>query len=253
MILTMWRNGLGATLAAMTLLAGQVCADTNSAGASLPAKGKYAPLNELPDWSGVWDNVSGYDFGTTLGEPANPAPYKPEYAAKVAEAERLSEAAIAAGVSPPEPEGNSCRWPGMPLLDLYPYGLEFLFTPGRVTMLWTILSSSRRIYTDGRKFPDDLDESYNGLSIGHWEGDTLVVHTKGLRDNSKETLGTFFSNAMEIDERWRLIAPNRMMLEITMTDPKVFTRPWVARRYYVRHPDWDIGEYNCDENNRLKE
>lgn len=249
-----WRIGLVTTAAATMLLAGQVNADTNSAGSSLPAKGKYAQLNELPDWSGVWNNVSGYDYAVIPGEPPNPAPYNPEYAARMAAQQRRADAAIAAGGSPPERKGGgTCPWPGMPNLDFTPYGFEFLFTPGRVTMLWSAYSMSRRIYTDGRKFPDELVKSYNGLSIGHWEGDTLVVHTKGLRDWTYEDVGMLYSDAMEIDERWRLVEPNRMMLEITMTDPKVFTRPWISRRYYERKPDWDIGEYACEEDQRALE
>lgn len=253
-----WRIGFVTTVAATMLLAGQVNAETNSAGSSLPAKGKYAQLNKLPDWSGVWNNVSGFDYAElrepdghlTPGQLPNPAPYNPEYAARMAEQHRLAEAAIAAGGAPAERKGGTCPWPGMPNLNFTPYGFEFLFTPGRVTMLWSAYSMSRRIYTDGRKFPDEVEESYNGLSIGHWEGDTLVVHTKGLRDWTHEQVGMLYSDAMEIDERWHLVQPNRMLLEITMTDPKVFTRPWKSKRYYERMPDWDIGEYACEENKR---
>ncbi len=246
---TTWKIGLVTTVAATLLLAGQVNAETNSAGSSLPAKGKYSQLNKLPDWSGIWNNVSGYDYAVIPGEPPNPAPYNPEYAARMAEQKRVADAAIAAGGAPPERKagGATCPWPGMPHLNFTPYGFEVLFNPGRVTFLWSAYSMSRRVYTDGRKFPDELVESYNGLSIGHWEGGTLVVHTKGLRDWTHEEVGMLYSDAMEIDERWHLVAPDRLMLEITMTDPKVFTRPWISKRYYERHADWDIGEYACDE------
>jgi hypothetical protein len=147
-----------------------------------------------------------------------------------------------------------CQWPGMPRLLWQPYGLEFLFTPGRVTILWTIYSMSRRIYTDGRKFPEDLDDSYNGLSIGHWEGDTLVVHTKGLRgDTNMDNTGAPHSSKMEVTERWRLVAPDRLQVQVTLTDPEALSEPYTTTRVMERKRDWDIGEYSCFENNRTFE
>jgi hypothetical protein len=77
-------------------------------------------------------------------------------------------------------EDANCVPPGMPRMMQMPYPVEFLFTPGRVTVLTEAYMQVRRIYTDGRKLPDDPDPQFNGNSIGHWEGDTLVVETVGL-------------------------------------------------------------------------
>ena len=83
--------------------------------------------------------------------------------------------------NPPEdgPSAN-CLPPGMPGIMGQPYPMEFLLTPGQVTILIEAYNQIRHIYTDGRELPDDPDPTFHGTSVGHWEGDTLVVETVGF-------------------------------------------------------------------------
>lgn len=220
--------------------------ETNSAGANLPAKGKYAALNALPDWSGVWENKSGFRLTDGPGITPNFPPYNPEWAAKYRAILALAEAG-----KPVNDPTASCIWPGVPRLIWQPYPFEIVFSPGRVTTLHEIYSQVRRIYTDGRKHPENLDPTFNGHSIGHWEGDTLVVDTIGLREDTMyQNTGMPHSDALHVIERWKLVGKDRLEIEVTMIDPKAFTEPYVSKRYYERHSDWDMLEYVCEENNR---
>lgn len=226
-----------------------VSAQDKEPGANLLAKGRYQELNQLPDWSGVWENLTGWVAAKDKeapNAPDNRPPYNAEYAKKYA----VVEAAAAAGKPINDPTAN-CVWPGVPRIAYQPYGQEFLFSPGRVTMLYSIYSNVRRIFTDGRKHPADLDPSFNGHSIGHWEGDTLVVETKGLRaDTMLDMTGMPHSDAMEVRERWRLVGPDRLEAQVSIIDPKALTRPYVTIRHFKRHREWDMPEYVCEENNR---
>lgn len=236
--------------------AAQAAAPHAAAKARPASRPSYSQLNALPDWSGIWDNVSGihlddYSTFTPTEEEekrfqGSSPPYNVKYAAKYAAVQALA----AQGKQINDPTAN-CIWPGVPRLIWQPYPFEFLFTPGRVTTVHEYMSQIRRIYTDGRKHPDDLEPSYNGHSIGHWEGQTLVVETVGLRgDTMFQNTGMPHSDALKVIERWRLVARDRLEDEVTLIDPKALTRPWVSKRHYVRRPDWQFVEYVCAENNR---
>jgi hypothetical protein len=201
----------------------------------------------IPDWSGVWVNRGSISFDPSVprAQPANP-PYNAEYAAKYKE--RL--AALARGEAIADPTAD-CVLPGTPRNMNMPYPFEILHTPGRVTLLMESMHDVRRIFTDGRKHPSDLEPTYNGHSIGHWEGDVLVVDTVGLRaDTVFDQVGTFHSDQMRVIERFREISPGTLQVEITVEDPKAFVRPWKVVKTYTRDPNEEIMEYVCEENNR---
>ena len=237
---------LGLAVSALALSATSSLGETNAVGASILAKGKYAALNGLPDWSGVWENKSGIHLTDGPGIEPNFPPYNDEWAAKY----RAILASAAAGQPVNDPTAN-CLWPGVPRLIWQPYPFEIIFSPGRVTTTHEIYSQVRRIHTDGRGHPKEMDPSYNGHSIGHWEGQTLVVDTAGLRgDTMYQNTGMPHSDALRVVERWKLVGADRLEIEVTMIDPKAFTKPYVSKRYFERHRDWEMLEYVCEENNR---
>ena len=131
-----------------------------------------------------------------------------------------------------------------------PYPYEFLLTPGKVTIIGEAYMQVRHIYTDGRPLPADPDPTFNGTSIGRWEGDTLVVESIGFSDVTTMTRNTPHSDKMKIVERIRLTAPDVMSIETTVTDPEALTAPWVGNRTLLRHREWTTREYICEENNR---
>ncbi len=209
-----------------------------------PATAATAPAAR-PDWSGVWENIIGIHFTNPAGKP-NPPPLNAEYAAKY----KVVRDSAANGRPINDPTAN-CVWPGVPRVIVSPYPSEYLIQDDRVTIIYEYMSQVRRIFTDGRKHPDDLEPSYNGHSIGHWEGDTLIVDTVGMRgDTMYENTGLPHSDVLQLKERIRLIAPDLLEDEVTAIDPKALTAPWTTKVHYRRQPTWDMLDYVCAENNR---
>ena len=151
------------------------------------------------------------------------------------------------------PEDNTtanCLPPGMPGIMTQPYPMEFLLTPGKVTIVIEAYTQVRHIYTDGRKLPEDPDPKFFGTSIGHWEGDTLVAESIGFSPSIRIAPGVAPSDKMRIVERFRLADPDNMTIETTITDPVVLAAPYTTSSNLRRHREWTIEEYICEENNR---
>ena len=225
--------------AALLVAASTVCLAT---GTPAPKPDTWAAIGKLPDWSGVWEITRGPPGG---GAPEQPA-FTPDYAAKV----KAYKAEEEKGGNQDSSAAN-CVPPGMPQIMNQPYPMEFLFTPGKITVVIEAYSQMRRIFTDGRKPPDDPDATYNGYSIGRWEGDTLIVDTVGfVADTSLGQGGMQHSDKMRIEERMRMTAPDRLEIRTTVTDPVALTKPWTSVKTLARHRNWDIAEYVCEQNNR---
>lgn len=147
-------------------------------------------------------------------------------------------------------EAANCVPPGMPRIMSWPYPIQVLVTPGEVTLVLEGDMQVRHIHTDGRAHPADPDLTFNGDSIGHWEGDTLVVDTVGLAPQAALAQGVTHSKAEHIVERFRLSDPNLLEVKTRIEDPGILAKPWEFTARYARHPDWSIAEYICEQNNR---
>ena len=216
-----------------------------------PTAADWSNLAKLPDFNGVWE----LSFGAPPsrgGTPAAPArggrgrgtaapSLTPEYAAK----KRAFDA------NPPEDsEAANCLPPGMPGIMGQPYPMEFLLTPGQVTIVIEAYTQVRHIYTDGRALPQDPDLTFHGTSVGRWEGDALVVDTVGFSPLTQLDRGVPHGDKMRIRERFRLTDPDTMSIETTVVDPDVLAAPFTSTRTLKRHRNWTIAEYVCQENNR---
>ena len=205
----------------------------------------YAELDQLPDWRGIWQPNIGRVGGDA---PVLIGGYKETY-----EEER---AKVAANPNYEIPEGlSNCEPDGMPTMMTMPYSLEFLFTPGKIVINQEALMMVRRIYTDGRPLPseDEIDPNFYGYSVGHWEGDTLVVETIGTRAGQRlGEAGITNSENLKITERIYLDAENKDMLHLDFTydDSNVLAQPWHRTHTFRRDRTWDILEYVCAENDR---
>jgi hypothetical protein len=134
------------------------------------------------------------------------------------------------------------------------YGLEILQTKDKIGMFSEWMDAYRRIYLDGRKMPADFDPAYNGYSTGRWEGDTLVVETVNLREETElDRYGSPHSDQMKIVERIRLVEPNVLEDVLTITDPVAFTKPWTQTRRYRRAMSGndELHENTCTEGLKL--
>jgi hypothetical protein len=217
-------------------------------GAALPASAQQAPrataysqVTAWPDWTGVWSPGVGAGSRTTATPPVLTAAgkaIKDAFDAGKAEGRNLQTAQA------------SCIPNGMPGVMRTPYPFEFLYSPGRVTVLIETHSQIRRIYVDGRALPDDPDPAYEGHSVGHWEGDTLVVDTVGLSPAVMliADTGLHATEGSRIHERFTRTG-DRLVDEITVTDPTLLAEPYVMVQAYTYEPTWEMREYICQENN----
>jgi len=106
--------------------------------------------------------------------------------------------------------------------------VEFVTLPNRIVQFFEWNHVWRTIWTDGRKLPTDPDLTWYGYSVGHWEGDTLVVDTIGLDDRTwLDQYGDPFTSDIKVQERWRRVN-NTLELNMTITDPATYTKPWVS-------------------------
>jgi hypothetical protein len=207
-----------------------------------PAPADWTGLAKLPDLTGVWEapTVGRGGRGPAAAPPAEPQ-LTPSYAAKKRELDARNF---------DDTEAANCLPTGMPAIMGHPYPYEFLFTPGKVTIVTEAYMQVRHIYTDGRPLPADPDPTFNGTSIGRWDGDTLVVETIGFSPLTTMARNTPHSDKMRILERFRLAGPDTMSVETTVIDPEALAKPWTTTRTLARHRDWTIREYICEENNR---
>jgi len=214
---------------------------------AIPRGDGYAELERLPDWSGVWNPDWSLLFSGTGGRTAQAQPQLTPDAQAALDAFRKKQQEE--GVS--QEATIRCIPPGMPAIMRQPYPVEFIFSPGRVTMFAETYSQARRIYTDGRPLPEDPDFLFNGTSVGRWEGDVLVVETVGFSPLVNYIAGVPHGEKMKIVERIWLEKPDVMRVETTITDPGVLTAPYTQQLAFKKEPTWEIREYVCEENNRL--
>src|SRR5262245_26624169 len=231
--------------------------------ASIRAQGTPAH----PDFTGVYYpfNPNAAARGRAAGPPAATAPPRPvavidgregrpatapkltaEYLAKweVLRKSRMS------GSSATDPNAN-CLSAGMPSMMGMGYGMEIQHTKDKITIYGELNDVYRRIFLDGRKPSQRTldDPTFAGYSTGHWEGDTLVVDTVAMREDSLLDLFSPHSDQMTVRERIRVTSPGVLEDRITTTDPKALVEPFVQVRTYRKAspPNDELREFSCAE------
>jgi hypothetical protein len=145
-------------------------------------------------------------------------------------------------------------WPaGLPLIMTRVWPIAMIQLPTAIYMVSGFMNSMRIIYLDGRPHtdPDIVVRTFNGESIGKWEGDTLVVDTKGF--NGKAWLdqgGKPATDALHVIERFRRKDFGHMEIQITIDDPKAYTKPWTVTEPLNLLTGTELMEFVCNENNR---
>jgi hypothetical protein len=124
-------------------------------------------------------------------------------------------------------------------------------TPAVLVILYERNMEFRQIFLDGRPLPPDPNPAWNGYSVGHWEGDTLVVQTTGFRDGAwADFYGSPLTEAAKVTERFRRSDYRTLEVDLTVDDPKAYTRPWTVKIDSFLMADTDLLEYVCLENER---
>jgi hypothetical protein len=181
-----------------------------------------------------------------------PPPLKPEYLAPW-QAERKRIADANARGEPPVTGYVKCLPDGMPATMAAMFPLEVLQSPGRVTIIEEAYNQVRRIYLDQDQIPiDDAEPGFWGHSVGHWQGDTLLVDTVGIKETVRFR-DVPHSNQMRIAERIKMLSRDFFEDRITVTDPLYLTAPWSWTWEYRRKPGYQIYEYVCEDNREFSD
>lgn len=132
---------------------------------------------------------------------------------------------------------------------LYGNGVVIAQSPNLVTITYEMIHETRVIPLDNRPHLDGAITQYNGNSRGRWEGDTLVIETRGFKDNTSIARGAPNSLNMRTTERIRRIDPDMLEYRITVDDPDTFAAPFTVRTVWSVQPGYEVFEYSCHEGN----
>ncbi len=207
-----------------------------------------------PDFSGIWDSEKNrpcppggcpdqevsqefMNFGWGL---KGGLPYQP-WAAELVRARSEQN-----GKDDP---GTKCLPIGFLRLHTDAFYRKFVQLPGLLLILSERDTSYRQIFMDGRPLPVDPNPSWNGYSIGKWDGDALVVETNGFRDGQwLDRSGSPLTDRAKVTERLRRVNFGRMEVDVTVDDPKAYTKPWTVKLKMFLVPDTDLLDETCLEN-----
>ena len=144
-----------------------------------------------------------------------------------------------------------CMPPNFPRAWAFPETIKIFQDPGELILLHEFNASYRQIFFDGRKLPEDMLPTWNGYSVAHWEGDTLVVESAGYRDDSwLDTAGNFFSSEARVTEHIRRPNFGSLDIDVTVNDAKAFTKPWTVALHMKPLLDTEMIDFICQENNK---
>jgi hypothetical protein len=242
---------VGMLLAALPFCASLPAQTPAPAQAGKPAKpGLMA--NGIPDLSGIWDpdfqgpkglRVNTWDPSDPLAQHPENAPMTP-WAAEKFKSVRPPFGARATFNDSNDPVQRFCDPPGVPRIYMYPWELTFVQTPKIVYILYEYTKVWRAVYMD-RDHPKDPDSSWMGDSVGRYDGDTFVIDTVGFNDKTwLDQTGHPHSDALHVIERIRRISHDELEINVTIDDPKAYTKTFSATKLY-RFTDAPMGETLC--------
>jgi hypothetical protein len=238
---------LASLLLAAPFAVSQIGPDTQPAGATAISRTR----DGKPDLSGIWQvmNSAAWDVQGHSAQKGIPAgqgvvegdeiPYQPWALAK--RKENYEKRATL------DPETH-CYLPGVPRITYMPFPFQIVQMPDQITVLYEYAQATRHIFTNGRPHPPGPIEWWMGDSRGRWEGDTLVVDLIHFnQDTWFDRAGNFHSDALHVVERYSPIDRGHIDYEVTIEDPKVFTRPWKMSMILYRHTEknFQLLDYQC--------
>lgn len=147
--------------------------------------------------------------------------------------------------------GVRCLPSGIPEKENIPDGLKVVHTPDLLVFLYESRTIYRQVFTDGRSLPKDAEPTWMGYSVGHWEGDTLVIETIG--QNGKTWLdmrGLPGTESLRVVERFTRPTIGNINIDVTLEDPMAYSKPWSVRLTWKLIPDTDLIESICEENSK---
>ncbi len=207
-----------------------------------------------PDLTGTWDHAPGVKLDPRVTSAARtpPPPLKQPYLDQWLTQQRKAREADARG-QPLYSGYTQCLPDGMPAMMMAMFPMEILQTPGQITIIQEAYRQIRRVYLGEKQLAiDDAEPGFWGHSVGHWEGDTLVVNTVGIKEEVRFR-GAPHSAGMQIDERIHPLSGGMLEDDVTVTDPQYLTQPWKFSWQYVRKPGYKMLEYVCESNREYED
>ena len=194
-----------------------------------------------PDLSGIWEPRGGYTGNIAKDLKPGEVPFQPW-------AETLYKHRTET-MGKDDPQAR-CVLSGVPRENVVPYPFRILNTTGMIVILYEALHSYRQIFMDGRELPKNPNPAWMGYSIGHWDGDTLVVESSGFVENNwLDNGGHPGTEALRLTERFRRRDFGHIDLAMTIDDTKAYTKPWTVNLGF-NLADTELIEYVCDENEK---
>ena len=210
-------------------------------------------LGKTPDLSGIWGAAGNLPSQGSGDLPPNPLlfrfganskdglPYRPETQQAMSKRRMKDQHYL------------TCVTPGGPQMHILPTMRKIVQTPKLVVILSEYNVHYRQIFTDGRPMPDDPTPTWNGYSVGKWERDTLVVHSLGYRDDQTLDLaGSPLTNSAKVVERFRRPSFGKLEIEVTIDDPRAYTRPFTVLVKEDLAPDTDLLDAPCNDNEKVQ-
>jgi hypothetical protein len=217
-----------------------------------------------PDLSGIWMRFAGQGggaAGTPVPAPPGTPPIATFFDVGAGFPEGLPFQPWAAELKKTRNDANSkdnpdalCLPMGFMQFHMHPQPRRIIQTPALITILYEANFGLRYIYTDGRPLPPNGEPQpfWYGYSIGRWEGDTLVVETNNLKDDGwLDVRGSPFTEQARITERFRRVNFGKLEIDITIDDPKAYTKPFTVRVNQQIMVDGEMIEFICNENNQF--
>ncbi len=231
-----------AAAACAPLVVGAQVADTGSSMA-------HAGSEHGADLSGVWNGRRAPGSGEYGGFAFSEAlPAMTPWAQERFETAKPTFGPNSVAVADTNDPVYACFPPGTPRIYFHPFPMEIIQTPGRILMVFEYDHLIRQIFTDGRGHRDDLAPGWMGDSIGHWEGNTLVVETTNFNDKTWiDRRGVPHTEQLKLIEHMHINDEGLLQIDITVEDPGAYTETWTGQKFYGR-VDWNIEEFMCMDN-----
>lgn len=198
-----------------------------------------------PDLSGIWQGEQWQKYFLNLGADLKPGELPIQPWADALTKERMT------GSHDSEFPFARCLPQGIPILDRSGFPFKIMQEPDVVAILYEVFGQFRQIFLDGRTLLADPNPTWLGYSVGHWDGDTLVVDTSGFNGKTwLDVAGHPTTDALHIIEHFRRRDLGHLDIQITIDDPKAYTRPWAVMVRLQLDADTELLEYVCNENEK---
>jgi hypothetical protein len=197
-----------------------------------------------PDLTGIW-GTEGPKYLANIAADFKPGELPIQPWAETLTRERMT------GIHAAEESNANCLPQGVPRIDATPNPFKILQEPDLVVILYEAFGQFRQVYLDGRALPKDANPTWLGYSVGYWDGDTLVVDTTGFNGKTwLDQAGHPTTDALHVTERFRRRNFGHLDIQVTIDDPKAYTKPWTVTEPMQLLADTDLIEFVCNENEK---